>query len=492
MKNIQKIDNNKEKRMWILTKQNFILYNIINKCEMQILAIARKNFFYIFVEENMKKIIALVLVAVMAVMMFACGNNADTTTEPAATTEAPGSTNAPQTTEAQNTTTSPTQTTSPIKTDPPATTTVVTPPDPSDNIDKTKQIVYLPVNSEAVLSGKTYTSSVEALNITTGEKVGKITIEESNSSEDESPLVGGHFYLIDVSTKAVVEDLGTARGKTGQGSIDMSGILLGTTWKDSAKYYNYDNADFTNVINPTKLASGKTLGYFGTMEITNVTESTITATVDGEEGVDITNYNWKFVYFDYEGNTIKVATKAKKSQPILSYNDMIKIYGRTSAFFSNASLFYKNPGLGGDKQMEVYVSIKKELPIKWYAEKKSELDKLLASDDASEDDIAAAQDLLDDATINYEYVLEDLEYAQNDIFWSSDVANSRLWLDTVSANEREVTTKYPVFDYFYDAATETYVVYVTTFRYAGDMTSNKNSRVVMTMPSSFDGNYTIN
>ena len=419
----------------------------------------------------MKKIIALLLVVVMAMMMFACGGNKDPeTTEPTGTTASTDS-KAPSDTTASTSKPEDPKTTESTTPSTGTTTPVVTPPE--DNIDKTKTIVYLPVKHEGDI----------ALNIINGEEVGKIT------STDE--LAGGHFYLVDKATLAVAEDLGTARGKTGKNSIDMVGRLIGTAYKDGFKYHDYDCANFSAVTNPTKVAEGKTLGKFGTMEITKVTADSILATVDGEENVDITNYKWQFVYFDYEGNEIHVAKKKKTSLPVLSYNDVIKLYGHTADFFEKAADLQAHAGTGGDEQFIYVYGMQKEIPMAWYARKLGDYNAIMAKEDATDEEKEAAKGALDLAIAACEMVVEDLMYYQDDIYWSSDVASTRLYLDVKAAEEAEKTTKLPIFDYFFDAETETYIVYITTFRYAGNMTDNKNSRVKITNPGNYDGAYTI-
>ena len=419
----------------------------------------------------MKKIIALLLVVVMAMMMFACGGNKDPeTTEPTGTTASTDS-KAPSDTTASTSKPEDPKTTESTTPSTGTTTPVVTPPE--DNIDKTKTIVYLPVKHEGDI----------ALNIINGEEVGKIT------STDE--LAGGHFYLVDKATLAVAEDLGTARGKTGKNSIDMVGRLIGTAYKDGFKYHDYDCANFSAVTNPTKVAEGKTLGKFGTMEITKVTADSILATVDGEENVDITNYKWQFVYFDYYGNEIHVAKKKKNSLPVLSYNDVIKLYGHTADFFEKAADLQAHAGTGGDEQFIYVYGMQKEIPMAWYARKLGDYNAIMAKEDATDEEKEAAKGALDLAIAACEMVVEDLMYYQDDIYWSSDVASTRLYLDVKAAEEAEKTTKLPIFDYFFDAETETYIVYITTFRYAGNMTDNKNSRVKITNPGNYDGAYTI-
>ena len=419
----------------------------------------------------MKKIIALLLVVVMAMMMFACGGNKNPeTTEPGGTTAQPDTTDPSGTTASTNKPDDP-KTTAPTTPSTGTTTPVVNPPE--DDIDRTKTIVYLPVTHEGDV----------ALNITNGKEVGKITSTEE--------LEGGHFYLVDKTTLAVVEDLGTARGKTGRTSIDMAGKLIASSWKDSFKYHDYDCANFSAVTNPTKLAEGKTLGKFGTMEITKVTADSILATVDGEENVDITNYKWQFVYFDYYGNEIHVAKKKKNSLPVLSYNDVIKLYGHTADFFEKAADLQAHAGTGGDEQFIYVFGLQKEVPMAWYARKLGDYNTVMAKEDATDEEKEAAKGALDLAIAACEMVVEDLMYYQDDIYWSSDVASTRLYLDVKAAEEAEKETKLPIFDYFFDAETETYIVYITTFRYAGDMTDNKNSRVKITNPAAFDGAYTI-
>ena len=68
------------------------------------------------------------------------------------------------------------------------------------------------------------------------------------------------------------------------------------------------------------------------------------------------------------------------------------------------------------------------------------------------------------AKVAYDEVVTNIMDAQNDIFWSSDVASSKLYMDTLVAKINGTNPYLPTFDYYYDAATQTYVVIVTSFR----------------------------
>ena len=71
---------------------------------------------------------------------------------------------------------------------------------------------------------------------------------------------------------------------------------------------------------------------------------------------------------------------------------------------------------------------------------------------------------LAEAKVAYDATVENIKNDQNDIFWSADVASSKLYMDTLVAKINGTTPYLPTFDYYYDAATQTYVVIVSSFR----------------------------
>ncbi|MGN1095484.1 MAG: LamG-like jellyroll fold domain-containing protein [Eubacteriales bacterium] len=118
----------------------------------------------------MKKIIALLLVVVMASLMFACGGNkGDTTTAPAATTEA---------TKATDATTKATDATTPTPTTPTPTTPTPTTPTPTT-----------PTTAEQPEPGKAVAPYAD-LDFADGkvtDVLGKVTVELKTSKSDGSP-----------------------------------------------------------------------------------------------------------------------------------------------------------------------------------------------------------------------------------------------------------------------------------------------------------------
>ena len=130
---------------------------------------------------------------------------------------------------------------------------------------------------------------------------------------------------------------------------------------------------------------------------------------------------------------------------------------------------------------------------------KEELKKILEDEyeilEAGNDELV--MQLLEDNLGSIALVIINLEMQEMDASGLLELLKGRNRFDNpvvmiiTSQTEAEKETKLPIFDYFFDAETETYIVYITTFRYAGDMTDNKNSRVKITNPAAFDGAYTI-
>ncbi|MGN1095352.1 MAG: hypothetical protein ACI4QR_03080, partial [Eubacteriales bacterium] len=422
----------------------------------------------------------------------------------------------------------------------------VEPPKPEDPtpVDTTKSVVYLPVTSTTSNYIKTtddiyyVESSMQALNIATGEKVGTLKYYYSTWNYDPAKYIhihdantgnvvieGGHFYLVDNATNAVIEDLGTTRGGEvnllARADIDIGGysnptlpaiatigfytrslacttaqrkcvdIENGVTrvWyipssqktslianKQAAAHVFLETPKFNNTAYNTginsNLADNTTLGSFGTMSITKVTADSIIATVNGTANVDITNYNWKFVYFDYEGNELKVAEKQTVSKSALPYGAQNGILGNNliidnDAFDAGLSYF---SGWYNTKNSTTWTSfwsdrvehLWREIPIYWYQICSYNRDQALLKGTLAEIDKWKSE--LEAAKVAYDKCVAKIMDAQNDEFWSSDVSSTKLYQDTIIAKINGTTPKYPTFDYYYDAATQTYVVFVTTFR----------------------------
>lgn len=412
----------------------------------------------------------------------------------------------------------------------------IDPEQPDVKVDTTKSVVYLPVssgtNNYVRDNDDIYyvTSEQQAINLATGEKAGQLYYYYSTWNYDPAKYVhlstenpgnvvipGGHFYLVDNETKAIIEDLGTTRG----GSVVLEAtdeVLGGYTrytatstigwyireikYVYSTTFTNTENGKTTTITGhraPTKdagktviletpkfdvaayntgitknLAANTALGSFGTMQITKVTADSIIATVNGTANVDVTKYNWKFVYFDYAGNEIKVAEKQNVSQSAMPYGAQNGVLGNNlisnSADFATALTSYKAwYRVSGkvDWSYTTYWSQKtevlwREIPIYWYQICSFNYNQALIKGTLAE--IDQWTDELAKAKVDYDKAVENIMNAQNDIFWSSDVASSKLYMDTLVAKINGTNPYLPTFDYYYDAATQTYVVIVTSFR----------------------------
>lgn len=432
----------------------------------------------------------------------------------------------------------------------------IDPEQPDVKVDTTKSVVYLPVssgtNNYVRDNDDIYyvTSEQQAINLATGEKAGQLYYYYSTWNYDPSKYVhlstenpgnvvipGGHFYLVDNETKAIIEDLGTTRDGTlalssddtqrggylasssqlnglgGTGTtrtvtyvatigwfvreISQVGNTRSVTIKDNngtvaslslaqpqsknlPKWSIYQTPKFDNAAynaGITKnLAPNTALGSFGTMQITKVTADSIIATVNGTANVDVTKYNWKFVYFDYEGNEIKVAEKQDVSKSANSYannikNNLVLDKDAYEAGFAAFNYWYIPANQTKDQLLNNHLSANwsakvenwwKEMPILWYEICSYNYNQALINGTLAQIDEWTTK--LEKAKVAYDEVVTNIMDAQNDIFWSSDVASSKLYMDTLVAKINGTTPYLPTFDYYYDAATQTYVVIVSSFR----------------------------
>lgn len=438
----------------------------------------------------------------------------------------------------------------------------ITPPSPEQpdvKVDTTKSVVYLPVSSGTNNYVKNtddiyyVTSEMQALNLTTGEKVGQLYYYYSTwnydpakyvhlSSENPGNVVipGGHFYLVDNETKAIIEDLGamtfvdtlvkasdsldiggydTLYANSNKGTVATIGWYtmaqrsgasqnwdrIGTNiwtengveksfhlYKDyyalvtrgmankstlyankqvAANYYFFQAPTFdVNAYNAgitANLAANTALGSFGTMQITKVTADSIIATVNGTANVDVTKYNWKFVYFDYEGNEISVAEKQAVSKSAMSYADVLGQNVKDSQYDSVVDSikggWYQSLANAYTVAWSNWVQkIWCHIPIYWYKICSYNYNQALINGTLAQIDEWTTK--LAEAKVAYDATVENIKNDQNDIFWSADVASSKLYMDTLVAKINGTTPYLPTFDYYYDAATQTYVVIVSSFR----------------------------
>ena len=435
----------------------------------------------------------------------------------------------------------------------------IDPEQPDVKVDTTKSVVYLPVSSGTNNYVKNtddiyyVTSEMQALNLTTGEKVGQLYYYYSTwnydpakyvhlSSENPGNVVipGGHFYLVDNETKAIIEDLGamtfvdtlvkasdsldiggydTLYANSNKGTVATIGWYtmaqrsgasqnwsrIGTNiWTENgeeksfhlyrdyyalvtrgmankstlyankqvaANYYFFQAPTFdVNVYNAgitANLAANTALGSFGTMQITKVTADSIIATVNGTANVDVTKYNWKFVYFDYEGNEISVAEKQAVSKSAMSYADVLGQNVKDSQYDSVVDSikggWYQSLANAYTVAWSNWVQkIWCHIPIYWYKICSYNYNQALINGTLAQIDEWTTK--LAEAKVAYDATVENIKNDQNDIFWSADVASSKLYMDTLVAKINGTTPYLPTFDYYYDAATQTYVVIVSSFR----------------------------
>lgn len=406
---------------------------------------------------------------------------------------------------------------------------------PSYKVDEGKAIVYLPADSlttSYIATGSDIyyvSSSMQAINITTGEKVGTLNYFYStwnyaadyvNPSNGHTVTIpAGHFYLVDTTkNNAILQDLGAVFGEVtvnrlGVGSADQYGFGRGVIQLPSTNVWTNNEAHWivkankltykssimneTNyAIDSTKLATGTVLGQFGTMKITNVTPKSIIATVNGNANQDITNLNFKFVYFDYEGNTINEATAQTVSHalPTTMYevmfqsekagmpHDFNSYHGTFATWcennFGNSKAFYyydwtKTSGIANIKANVVnngkldlfYNMLAEYTPAGMLNIAVAKYNDLITSN-ATISEINKAFALVELCQKNYETACEAFKNNMNDIYWTSDVQNSKLYqykITQITSGVAESAIVYPEFTYYYDYATQTYTVFINSF-----------------------------
>lgn len=375
-------------------------------------------------------------------------------------------------------------------------------PSTETEIDTTKAIVYLPASSLTNAFVQTgddiyyVRSTMQAINITTGEKVGQLNYYYStwnygadyvhSATTHNVEIPAGHFYLIDTTkNNAILEDLGPVWTSTG--TIDRANILANQaftykwtdgSWKSINKNYTWgmdnkvytisdmNNQDYS--YDTSLLATGTVLGKFGTMTITDVTPNSIIATVDSNANQDITNLKFKFVYFDYAGDNLYEVTGSQnvaKDMPTSGLDIIYKAEGYTVAEFNTyfrEVWFQTWYGKTTDVQTQSRDALDQMTPAYYYTTAVTAYNnavianKSIADIEAAFAKVEKAKALLAEFEVDYAEV-------QNDIFWSSDVVNSKLYQYKVAQTTSGAAVEYPTFTYYYDYATSTYTVFVTSF-----------------------------
>lgn len=371
-------------------------------------------------------------------------------------------------------------------------------------VDEGKAIVYLPAGSltnSYILTGDDIyyvASSMQAINIATGEKVGQLKYYYStwnygadyvHQAKNDVTIAAGHFYLVDLkNNNAILADLGAVwtsktvdRGGMVTGMKGFTFVYNGTTktnYSSSLPSWlsGVDNKTYTvSVMNDTNynydtslLADNTVLGYFGKMTITDVTPTSVIATVGSTTNQDITALNFRFVYFDYEGNNIyeAEAQNVSKALPVSNLDMIYAAEGMTvTEWYDAYRTLYGDSIYGKDTATQNAANLiaKKWTAAPYYASCVSAYNTALTNG-SSISDIETARKALEEAEDLYEDFCADYEAVQNDIFWSTDVVNSRLYQYKVQQTTAGNTTiTYPTFTYYYDYATQTYTVFVTSF-----------------------------
>lgn len=427
----------------------------------------------------MKKVLALTLALVMVVLaVAACGGQTDVTTDPATTTNGAETTNdqgttaKPETpdntkgTEATEATTKPEATTE-ITTQPPVVETPV------------QGVYYVPVdstNAEIVaLTGSFNGAGTDAINgiFKTLESTTATNIVD-NSTVTLSNVTAGHLYLVETKGTEVTlcKDLGGAMkfavinrfGKAGK--WENAETKDGGPAKGNWAYY-FDNITYminhldVDALNAAMADYTTSVGSFGTMTITKVTEDAVTATIGGKE-VNAAELNVKFVYATYTGSAIKAATE---EESLLGYGlktstvDVIAVaedeanpdgQGATEKAWKG----YNSTGsiLNQDAS---YVAHKQAVPT-WFLA-------FYGSD----------PDLADAAAERYEEFLGFYEEQVNCMLWGESVEDSALyayWSDAEFNLAGDETMAPLSYTYYYDVATDTYIVFVTDNGKIGSLT----------------------
>ncbi len=431
---------------------------------------------------NIKKILALVLALVMVACMFVACGDAETTTENNVTTEgnvttAGNTTTEGNTTTAGNTTTEGNTTTAGNVTTEGTTATQATTEAPKPQAPA-QAVVYIPTQIEdpsltcASLNSfpaagyeelyKTLETS-EAINIATGD-----TVEVAN-------VVTGHYYLVETKDGAttVVADLGRAvnaakvnrNGKAG-GFNDaeiFSGVKSGNYFRHFNRMHYLVNHIDVDAANAALAAVSSEVGSFGTMNVIDYTDGVITLMI-GDKTVSAADINARFVYMTYEGDKIAEATeeysifglKTTTLGNIIAAEDETNADGQGStAAFWNAY----NPSGTSSNIDAALPALHEAMPVRYIFEKGNAL---RSAEGAVA--VAKAQKEFDTAMAKYEEFLGYYEEVVNCNLWGDDIADSPVaeyWTAAAEAIAEGETVAALTYTYYYDAATETYTIFVT-------------------------------
>lgn len=426
----------------------------------------------------MKKVLALTLALVMVVLaVAACGGGSDVTTDPTVTTGNEEVTNGndnttvkPEDTEkTDGTTATPNNTTEAATTTAPVTTTPV------------QGVYYVPTNAEHIdFIWNNYTSPSAEFMANAFKTVESVTATNivDNSTVTLSNVTEGHLYLVETKGTEVTlcKDLGGAMkfatvNRFGKADKFKDKTLMSGIASGGYAYY-FDNVTYivnhldVDALNSAMADYTTTVGSFGTMTITKVTEDAVTATIGGKE-VNAAELNVKFVYATYKGDAIKEATE---EESLLGYGLKTSILGNITVAEDEANpdgqgaaekawLGYNSSGsiLNQDNRP----AAREALPT-WYLNDATSEYNTAVSENG---DVAAAKEKLDAATARYEEFLGFYEEQVNCMLWGESVADSALyayWSEAEFNLSGDDATVAPLsYTYYYDVATDTYIVFVT-------------------------------
>ncbi len=426
---------------------------------------------------NIKKILALVLALVMVACMFVACGEAETTTENNVTTEGNVTTAGNTTTEGNTTTAGNTTTegnTTTAGTTATQATTVATTTEAPKPQGAEEVVVYVPAEvspteivcnydsvSDAMYANLYETAeTVDAINIVTGE-----TVSVAN-------VTRGHLYLVKADG-TVVTDLGRAitfvnsnrQGK--KNGWNDTALMTGT--KTGYWAYFFDDCTYLmNVIDVEKVNAAladyaTTVGSFGTMTIIDVTDDAITAMV-GDKEVNAAELNVKFVYMTYLGDQLNEATEDYSifGLKTTTLGNIIVAEDETNADGQGSTAAaWKQYNTSGSLLVTELADSKNEyFPTWWLHAKNSANNK----EGLSVVEKAKAQKELDAALAKYEEFLGYYEEVVNCNLWGDDISDSPVkeyWDAATEALAEGAAVEALVYTYYYDVATDTYVVFVT-------------------------------
>ena len=273
---------------------------------------------------------------------------------------------------------------------------------------------------------------------------------------------------------------------TGEVAYTYNGTQYSTSWFHAVNYKNYTTSvmnDTTYTVDVSKLAEGTNIGYFGTMKITDVTPTSIIATVGANANVDITNLKFQFVYFDYEGNNYyfaedqdvahnlpvnmhEVMFDAEKAGHPTKVTRTKEVFGAFVVNLPNFDRWFIQQSRNTKASTngwadKIHDWMIEYCPAGMLEVVVDEYNKALTSGKSAAD-IDKAFAKVEKCQKYYNEACAEFNDAMNDIYWTADVQNSKLYqykVQQITAGTAEANVVYPTFTYYYDYATQTYIVF---------------------------------